>query len=121
MLFLGYHGASGYPQSHQKLIFCEYECNIRQKAAIKSGFGGFDFFIVLLCNSAYFQTGKLQKCSKQPKFNFSQTRPKAFLRQFFCTKWSFWSKEMIFIDFKPKNHILKDKFDFWHQNAQRPK
>ena len=38
--------------------------------------------------------------------------------KFFCTKWSFWSKETIFIDFKPKNHILKDKFIFWYQNAK---
>ena len=67
MLFLGYYGASGYPKSHQKLIFCEYGCNIRKKAAIKSVFGWFDFFIILLCNSAYFQAGKKQKMPKMLK------------------------------------------------------
>ena len=59
-----------FPKNHQKFIFCEYECNIRKKAAIESGLGGFDFFIILLRNLAYFQARKLQKMLKTAKIEF---------------------------------------------------
>ena len=70
MLFLEYHEASGYPKSHQKFMFREYNYNIRKKVAIKLGFGWFDFFIILLCNLAYFQAGKHQKMLKTGKIQF---------------------------------------------------
>ena len=121
MLFLGYHGASGYPKSHQKFIFCEYECNIRKKAE-KNKFLECAFSSLFYCViQPTFKQENGKKCSKLPKLNFSYNRRKAFSRQSFCTKWSFWSKEMFFIHFKPKKHILKDKFDFWNRNAQSPK
>ena len=63
MLFLGYHEASGYPKVIKNLFFV----NVSAISAIKWGFGWFDFFIILLCNSAYFQAGKKQKMPKMPK------------------------------------------------------
>ena len=74
-------------------------------------------FIILLYNSACFQAGKkqkmsknTQKCPKLPKLNFSWTRPKAFLRQFFCTKCSFWPKEMFLL-------ISSQKNTFWRTSS----